>query len=63
MLARMLLSDSIQLDDFATTRQGFLVFEKARLARTGIQVYRVGDQNLQAVFPDKSPIAQIENRS
>ena len=51
----MKLSDSIQLADFKTTPEGFLVFEKVRLARTGVQLYRVGDNGLQDTFPDKNP--------
>ncbi len=53
----MHVADSIKLSDFSTTAEGFLVFDKARIARTGIQTYRASE--LGDAFRDMDSDASV----
>lgn len=47
-------ADAIQVADYTVTDEGFIV-SKARFARSGIQVYRVGEPSLEGKFGDRKP--------
>lgn len=54
----MPIFDIHEIFDLKKTRDGFVV-SKARLARSGIQVYLAGDPGLGGAFSDRAPTSQI----
>lgn len=50
----MKYADAVQVADYTVTDEGFIV-SKARFARSGIQIYRVGEPSLEGKFGDRKP--------